>query len=450
MAQICKLVLKKIQDFCHPEHGNENTLPKGTSGGANNYPLVPCDLFGTEEDKSFQFKLLLHYVEQTLLKPWSDNQSEFLVLIDHEDDSLNQVNCLSVLSAFAFAKGDRTCLEEVKSYFTSPDQYNPKVGFLMNNLGIMFTEVALYEESEECFRIAKICFQHQKHLLKNAVVTLNQAFLKKVVGEYEEAADLTATAASLCHDISMRKTNDAQLPMKLLGRISDMLKESGNYQMLKKILTTVVHFDIPGADKTATAVLSRQLMKIQLGGMERKIEAKEVKNFISHLLPLLAKPDASKISMNAELLRIVIIAAKIFRSIGQCKEACKLLTKLQSIFLLVQGENSFLYGSLLYQMGCFLHGCGRFNDAETALKQAEGILICYCGENHHSVALCRSVLGSCILLKGNAKDALEYLNDALTVFKKLNPNHPEVGEILLKVAFLYSEEGNFQQAQETV
>ena len=451
MAQICKLVLKKIQDFCHPEHGNENTLSKGTSQGANNYPVVPCDLFGTEEDKSFQFKLLLRDVEQTILKPWSDNQSEFLVLTHHEDDSLNQVNCLSVLSAFAFAKGDRTCLEEVKSYFTSPDQYNPKVGFMMNNLGVMFTEVTLYEESEECFRIAKICFQHQNHLLKNAVVTLNQAFLKKVLGEYEEAADLTATAASLCHDISMRKTNDAQLPMKLLGRIADMLKEFGNYQMLKKILTTVVHFDIPGADKTATAVLSRQLMIIQLEGMERKIEAKEVKDFISHLLALLAKPDASKISMNAELLRIVIIAVKICRSIGQCiKEACELLKKLQNIFSLVHGENSFLYGSLLYQMGCFLHGCGRFNDAETVLKQAEGILICFCGENHHSVALCRSVLGSCILPKGNAKDALEYLNEALTVFRKLNPNHPEVGEILLKVAFLYSEEGNFQQAQETV
>ena len=450
MAEKCKFLLEKIQDYFHPERGYEKAFLKRTFEGANNFPVFACDLFGTEEDKSFQFKSLLHDVEQTILKLWSDNQFEFLVLTHHEDDSLNQENCLSVLSAFAFAKGDRTCLEEVKSYFTSPDQYHPKVGFLMNNLGIMFTEVALYEESEECFRIAKICFQQQKHLLKNAVVTLNQAFLKKVVGEYEEAADLTATAASLCHDISMRKTNDAQLPMKLLGRIADMLKESGNYQMLKKILTTVVHFDIPDADKTATAVLSRQLMKIQLEGMERKIEAKEVKDFISHLLALLAKPDASKISMNAELLRIVIIAAKIFRSIGQCKEACELLTKLQSIFLLVHGENSFLYGSLLYQMGCFLHGCGRFNDAETALKQAEGILICFCGENHHSVALCRSVLGSSILLKGNAKDALEYLNEALTVFRKLNPNHPEVGEILLKVAFLYSEEGNFQQAQETV
>ena len=451
MAEKYKFLLEKIQDYFHPEHGYEKTFLKGTFEGANNFPVVPCDLFGTEEDKTFQFKSLLHYVEQTILKPWSDNQFEFLVLTHHEDDSLNQVNCLSVLSAFAFAKGDRTCLEEVKSYFTSPDQYNPKVGFLMNNLGIMLTEVALYEESEECLRIAKICFQHQKHLLKNAVVTLNQAFLKKVVGEYEEAADLTATAASLCHDISMRKTNDAQLPMKLLGRIADMLKEFGNYQMLKKILTTVVHFDIPGADKTAAAVLSWQLIKIQLEGIEKKIEAKEFKGFISHLLALLAKPDASKISMNAELLRIVIIAVKICRSIGQCiKEACEFLKKLQNIFSLVHGENSFLYGSLLYQMGCFLHGCGRFNDAETALKQAEGILICFCGENHHSVAFCRSVLGSCILLEGNAKDALEYLNEALTVFRKLNPNHPEVGEILLKVAFLYSEEGNFEQAQETV
>ena len=446
-----KVLLEKIQHILHVERQCGYTFLKGKA--ANNYVVAPCDLFGTEEDKSFQFKSLLRYVEQTILKPWSDNQSEFLCLTNHEDDSLNQVNCLSVLSAFAFAKGDRTCLEEVKSYFTSLDQYHmyhPKVGFLMNNLGIMFTEVALYEESDECFRIANICFQQQKHCLKNAVVTLNQAFLKKVVGEYEKAADLTTAAASLCHDISMRKTNDAQLPAKLLGRIADMLKEFGNYRRLKKILTTVVHFDIPGADKTTTAVLSRQLMKIQLEGMERKIEAKEVKDFISHLLALLAKPDASKISVNAELLRIVISAIKICRSIGQCiKEACKLLKKLQNIFSLVHGEKSFLYGSLLYQMGCFLHGCGRFNDAETALKQAEGILICFCRENHHSVALCRSVLGSCILLKGNAKDALEYLNEALTVFRKLNPNHPEVGEILLKVA-LYSEEGNFQQAQETV
>ena len=319
----------------------------------------------------------------------------------------------------------------------------------MNNLGVMFSENALYEESKDCFNMAKVYCQHQDNI-KDAVITLNQAVLKKTLGKYKEAANLATTAASLCHDISMRKTNYAQLPVKLLGKVADMLQEFGNHRMLKKILRTAVHFDIPGADKAAAAVLSRQLMKIQLEGMDKIIEAKVVKDFISHLLALPAKPDASKMSMNAELKRIVIQAAKICRITGQCKEACTLLKKLQSIFFLVHGENSFLYGSLLCQMGCFLHACGRFGDAENALKQAEDILFCYCGENHHSVALCRSMQGSCILLKGNAKDAFEYLNKALTVFKKLNPIHPEVGEITLKFAFFHAEERNFRQAQETL
>ncbi|CAH3107439.1 unnamed protein product [Porites lobata] len=298
--------------------------------------------------------------------------------------------------------------------------------------------------------MAKVYCQHEDNI-KDAVITLNQAVLKKILGKYKEAANLATTAASLCDDTSMRTTNYTQLPVKLLGRAADMLQEFGNQQMLKKILRTAVHFDIPGADKAVTPVLSRQLMKIQLEGMDKKIEAKEVKDFISHFLALPAKPDAFKMSMNAEFIRTVIQAAKICRNAGQSKEACELLKKLQSILLLVHGENSFLYGSLLYQMGLFLHGSGRFNDAETALRQGEGILICYCVENHHSVALCRKVLGSCILLKGNAKDASEYLNKALTIFKKLSPFHPEVGEILLKLAFLYSEEGlSFQQTQETL
>ena len=410
---------------------------------------TPGNLAVSQEDPS-AFKSLLSHVEETVLKPWSDNQAEFLVLTRFEDDNLNPVNYMSVLSSFGFARGDKTSLEMVKSYIKKHcDQCYPNAPLLMNNLGVMFSENALYEESEDCFNMAIVCCQHRDNI-KDAVITLNQAVLKKTLGKYKEAAILATTAASLCHDISMRTTNYAQLPVKLLGRVADMLQEFGNHQMLKKILRTAVHFDIPGADKAATAVLSKQLMKIQLEGVDKKIKAKEVKDFIFHLLALLAKPDASKVSMNAELIRIVVIAAKICRSIGLCKEASELLKKLQSTFLLVHGENSFLYGLLLYQMGCFLHGCGRFGDAKTALKQAEGILICYCGENHHSVALCRSVLGSCILLKGNVKDALEYLNKAFTIFKKLNPIHPEVGEILLKFAFCYTEERNFQQAQETM
>ena len=446
MVEKLKSLFLKLQDVFHPEHGFENSA---TKEGLKNFPTAPSDLATSQEDKC-AFNSLLSYVEETTLKPRSDNHAEFLVLTCFEDDNLNQVNYLSVLSSFGFARGDKTSLEMVKSYIKNRcDQCYPNAPLLMNNLGVMFSENALYEESEGCFNMARVYCQRQDNI-KDAVITLNQAVLKKTLGKYKEAANLATTAASLCHDISMRTTNDAQLPVKLLGRVASMLQEFGNHQMLKKILRTAVHFDIPGADKAATTVLSRQLMKIQLERMDPKIEAKEVKDFISHLLALLAKPDPSKISMDAELLRIVINAAKLWRSIGQCKEACELLKKLQSIFVLVNDENSFLYGLLLYQMGSFLHGSGRFNDAETALKQAEGILICYCGENHHSVALCRSVLGSCILLKGNVKDALEYLNKALTIFKKLNPFHPEVGEILLKFAFCYTEEGNFQQAQETL
>ena len=447
MEETLKSLFLKLQDVFHPEVGCENTRTKER---AKNYPTVPGNLAVSQEDKCV-FKSLLSHVEETILKPWSDNQAELLVLTRFEDDDLNQVNCMSVLSSFGFTRGDKTSLEMVKSYIKNHcDQCYPNSPLLMNNLGVMFSENALYEESEDCFNMAKIYCQHEDNI-KDAVITLNQAVLKKTLGKYKEAANLATSAASLCDDTSMRTTNYAQLPVKLLGRITDMLQEFGNHQMLKKILRTAVHFDITGADKAVTAVLCRQLMKIQLEGVDKKIEAKEVKDFISHFLTLPAKPDAFKMSMNAELIRTVIQAAKICRNTGQCKDACELLKKLQRILLLVHGENSFLYGSLLYQMGLFLHGSGRFNDAETALKQAEGILICYCVENHHSVALCRKVLGSCILLKGNAKDASEYLNKALTIFKKLSPFHPEVGEILLKLAFLYSEEGlSFQQAQETL
>ena len=447
MEEKLKSLFLTLQDILLSEVGCENTATKEK---AKKFPTAPGDPASSQEDRC-AFKSLLCYVEQTILKPWSDNHAEFLVLSCFEDENLNPVNYMSVLSSYGFVKDDKTSLEMVKSYLKSHcDQYYPNAVLLMNNLGVMFSENALYEESEDCFNTAEMCLQHQQDHLKDAVITLNQALLKKVLGKDEEAADLAATAASLCHDVSLRTTNDAHLTVKLQGRVANMLQEFGNLQMWDKILRNVVCFDIPADDEFATVVLSWELMKIQLERMGEKIQVKEVKDLVSHLLAFLDKPDASKISMNAEFMRIVISAAKICLRTGQSKQACELLNKLQSIFLLVHGENNFLYGSLLYQIGCFLHGCGRFGDAETALKQAEDILICYCGENHHSVALCRSVLGSCILLKGNAKDALEVLNKALTIFKKMNPIHPEVGEILVKVAFLYAEERNFQQAQETV
>ena len=447
MEEKLKSLFSKLQDVFHSEVGCENTA---TKEGAKKFPAAPGNPASSLEDQC-AFKSLLSYVEQTILMPWSDNHAEFLVLSCFEDKNLNPVNYMSVLSSFGLVKEDKTSLEMVKSYIKRHcDQYYPNAVLLMNNLGVMFSENALYEESEDCLNMAEMCLQHQQDHLKHAVITLNQALLKKVLGKDEEAEDLAATAASLCHDMSLRTTNDAHLTVKVQRRVAHMLQEFGNLKLWDKILRNVVCSDTPADDEFATVVLSWQLMKIQLEGMGKKIPLKEVKDFISHLLALLDKPDASKVPMNAEFMRIVISAAKICLRTGQRKQACELLNKLHSIFFFVHGENNFLCGSLLYQIGCFLHGCGKFGDAETALKQAEDILICYCGESHHSVALCRSVLGSCILLKGNAKDALEVLNEALTMFKKLNPIHPEVGEILLKLAFMYVEERNFKQAQETV
>ena len=66
------------------------------------------------------------------------------------------------------------------------------------------------------------------------------------------------------------------------------------------------------------------------------------------------------------------------------------------------------------------------------------------------VASCMSLLGTCALLSGHSRDASIFLNEALSLFQKINPHHPEVAEILLKVAFLQIEEGNLQSAKITV
>ena len=131
------------------------------------------------------------------MKPWSDNQAEFLDLTRFEDDYLNQVNYLSVLSSSGFARGDKTSLEMVKSYIKNHcNQYYPNAPLLMNNLGVMFSENALYEESKDYFNMAKVYCQHQDNI-KDAAVTLNQAVLKKTLGKYKEVANLATTAASL-------------------------------------------------------------------------------------------------------------------------------------------------------------------------------------------------------------------------------------------------------------
>ena len=421
--------------------------------GAKNFQnFVILALDDTEMVKK-SCKSILHYVKKTIWEPWSDRQHEFVVLTCFEDEAFNIITCLSVLSALAFKKGNTASLEEIQK-IVAQYQHHPGAGFVMNNLGVMFSENSMYKKSEECFDIAKSYFEGTLCKQDNqrdacAVVTSNLAVLYKAMGNYQKAQDLCVDAASLCHDISMRTTKGVHLPAKLLRRVADMLKEFGNYKSFYKILGIGIHYDIGGGDEADVVGLTKHLMKIQLKEETgEKIQAEEVGDFASHLFALLEKP-AAKL-LNAEVIRTVIIAAKIYRDIGHHREACNLVKKLKNTFLMVHGGESSLYGLLLYQIGCFLLGCGKFDEAKSVLEQAKEILICYFGGSHHLVASCKSFLGSCVLLKGNAEEALKHLDEALTMFKKLNHNHPEVGEILLKLAFLYTEEGKFQYAQEAM
>ena len=448
MDEKFKYFLVKFQDVVSSWHEHENSFVKKASEGANQVPNFCYNLVAsvTKEDKKC-FQSLLCYVEQTILKPWSDSQDEFIVLTCHENDDFDIVNFLSVLSALAYKKGDTAIVEEVQGTAVQYQQL-PGAGFLMNNLGVMLSENVLYEKSGECFDIAKTCFNDQQDHLREAVVTLNMAALHRALGNYQRAQNLCDDATSLCHDISMRTTKEACLPAKLLRRVADMLKQFGSKKLFD-ILRIGVHYDISGASKASVIDLTKQLMKFQYQEeIGENISVEEVEDFISHLLSLLIKPDGEL--MNAEFIKTVIISAKFYWNTGHHKEACNMLKKLDNSFLLVHGGRNSLYGSLLYQIGCFLHGSGKFGEAESVLKQAEEILIRVFGRSHHAVASCKNFLGFCVLLKGNTKEALKHLKEALTMFKNLNPDHPEVGEILLKLAFLYAKEGKFQYAQEAM
>ena len=107
MGEKLKSLFLKVQDVFHSQHGRENSV---TKEGAKKFSTAPGDLAVSQEDKC-AFKSLLSYVEETILKPWSDNQAELLVLTHFEDDDLNQVNYMSVLSSFGFLQDDKTSLE---------------------------------------------------------------------------------------------------------------------------------------------------------------------------------------------------------------------------------------------------------------------------------------------------------------------------------------------------
>ena len=393
------------------------------------------------------FKTLVQRVWNSS-KRWSAGQSEFLVFTCQGNGDFNLMNCLAILSWFAFEKVATKSLEVIQTLAGQYEHY-PGSGVVINNLGVMFTEKALFEKSTECFVMAKSCFDLQEDHLRGAAVSLNQAVLYKAVGDYKKARSLCSEIAAVyCHKFEVTEKN-VHLLVKVLVRAADMLKEIEDYVMFYKFLKICACFDFAGASMPMSVVLAGQLMKLQLKEeTSGNVVSKEVTAFSHNLLMLLDNPDAELV--NAEVIRIMINAAKIHRKNGYPDEACSLLIKLQNSFLFVHGGKASLYGSLLYHIGCFFIACEKFPEALIALRQAVNILISYFGQEHHTVASCMSMLGSCFLLMGNYPEALKHLNEALAKFTNLNPNHPEAGRILLELSFLKIEEKNFQCACDTM
>ena len=393
------------------------------------------------------FKALVQRVWNSS-KHWSAGQSEFIVFTCQGDGDFNLMNCLAILSLFAFEKVATKSLEVIQTLAGQYEHY-PGFGVVINNLGVMFTEKALFEKSTECFIMAKSCFDLQEDHLRGAAVSLNQAVLYKAVGDYKKAQSLCSEIAAVyCHKFEIKEKN-VHLLVKVLVRAADMLKELEDYVMFYKFLRICARFDFAGASIPMSAVLAGQLMKLQLKeDTSGNVVSKEVTAFSYNLLMLLDNPDAEL--MNAEVIRIMINAAKIHHKNGYPDEACSLLIKLQNSFLFLHGGKASLYGFLLYQIGCFFIACEKFSEALIALRQAVNILISYFGQEHHTVASCMSMLGSCFLLMGNYKEALKHLNEALAKFTNLNPNHPEAGRILLELSFLKIGEKNFRCACDTM
>ena len=425
--------------------------------GANNFPTPPNVLAvidGLDKGQKY-LKHIQSYVYHSILKPWNDRQDMFVTCIEFltfQNDNVNGLKTLSALLALAYEKGDIACLEGIADQC----QHYAGIGYLMSNLGVMFSERMEYKKSETCFAKAKNCFEREHDHLGNAVACLNLAVLHKLIGNDKNALSYCDSAASLCHDISMRMTRDVYLPWKVLRRIADLFQEFGNYKRCQDVLHIGVLYDISGANEVSTLNLMNRLMALQLKEQNGvKIQGGELEDVASQLLEFLDQILSTDIKvkqelLNADLITTAIILAKMYRDINHVEEACMLLKKLEAKYLLVYGRTHCLYVLLLYHVGRFKFGVGKADEAETMLKLALETFVYYFGKGHHMVASCKSLLGSCALLKGHSRDASIFLTEALTSFKRINPHHPEAAEVLLKFAFLYSEEGNLQSAEMTM
>ena len=381
-----------------------------------------------------------------VLKQLNDSHLDFILLsCEDDDESFNLITCLRALATLSFERGDTEALEEISTVISKCNaSYNASI--LMNDLGVMLSLKAVYQGSKKCFSIANNFFKSTQHYLSNAIVTFNLASLCIIQGEYLKAFHFSDLAANLCHDITMRTTNNADLPMKVLKRAADILKELGNFKKFRNILRISTEFDIDGKEASEVDA-SKWLMKVQLREEEGgKIEGKELDELSSHLFALITAPDAQ--SLTADFVRTVVTAARVNYRNGLDENAFKLLEMLECALQMSSERNDLLYGWLLFQIGQFKLGCGMISDAEKSLKHAEPILMRCHGRNYHLVGYCKKLIGSCALLNNNLEGAFTNLNDAYTFFSDINSQHFELADISLNLSLIQIEMSNFQDARE--
>ena len=431
----CSYLLKKLQDFFHHD--------KIVDGGDSIKQLTQIIgvVSGCDEGQAY-FKAVQQYVVQTMIGLLEGSGDHFIFL-PPEGDLFNESNALYLLSLLAFQTGDTACLEEIASF---PQSY-PNDGYLMISVGVMLSQRMKYKLGEKCFLSALSYFEHEQNHLGTVVTTVNLAAFHKICGDYQKAKSYCNAAVGFCWDFTRTPATDVHL--KVVFRLVTLSQELTDYKSYHDILSVAVKFDIDQIRDTFAVQHMKQLMTLQLKEHEGeqikhdKLEELALQLFVADTF-IQAQP------LTADFIAIVMTLAEMYCTTKCFNEARQLIDKLESTFLHFNGGNCPLFGFLQYQIGHFKFKYGEASDAQSSLLKAEQIYIHFFGIEHHMVGSCKSLQGACALQKGNRKAACYFLKEARIIFEKINPHHQKVGTILLKLADLESEAGNFENAKLTI
>ena len=416
---------------------------KDKASSINNLTQIIGALKSCDEGQAY-FKAAQVYIEQTM--PVSLEGAEaYFIFLSSLSVSLNELSVLRLLISLAFRTGENACLEEIAN---SCDDY-PVEGDLINNVGVMLTQRMKYNLSEKCFLGALRYFQREEDHLGVAVVTVNLAAFHKICGDLQKAQSYCNDAVELCLNIGRTPLTDVHLFWKVVFRLSLFCGKLSNFKSYHNILRVAVKFDIDCISDAIAVKYMKQLMTLQMKELEGgHIKGDELEELALLLFAADAFPKTQP--LNPDFIETVMMLAEMYCTIKCSKEAKQLIDKLESTFLHVYGGNCALFGFLQYKIGHFKFRYGQASEAQSSLIKAEQIFIHYFGREHHMVGSCKSLQGACALQKGNYKAACYFLNEARIIFEKINHHHPKISKVLLKLADLESEAGNFENAKLTI